>query len=92
MVLSARLGLAPGQHVRIASRHGSTEAAVDVTDTIRPGVVSLPHAWSTPGVNRLTSATVSAAAIPMHTDDVEALTGMPRLSGIPVDVTAVTGR
>ncbi len=79
---SARLGLAPGQHVRIASRHGSTEAAVDVTDTIRPGVVSLPHAWSTPGVNRLTSAT----------DDVEALTGMPRLSGIPVDVTAVTGR
>ena len=34
---------------------------------------------ATPGVNLLTSVT----------DDVEPLTGMPRLSGFPVEVTAV---
>ena len=47
---------------------------------IRPGVVSLPHGWPVPGVNRLTSATA----------DVEPLTGMPRFSGLPVQVIAAT--
>ena len=74
----ARLGLADGQPVRIASDHGSTVGPVDVTAAIRPGVVSLPHGWDAPGVNRLTSATA----------DVEPLTGMPRFSGVPVEVTA----
>ena len=77
---SARLGLTSGQPVRISSPHGSTEAALAVTESIRPGVVSLPHGWSTPGVNRLTSTT----------DDVDPLTGMPRLSGIPVVVSLLT--
>ena len=58
---------------------GSTDAPVGMTAAIRPGVVSLPHAWGAPGVNRLTSATA----------DVEPLTGMPRFSGVPVEVTAV---
>ncbi len=56
---------------------GLTEADIAVTDAIRPGVVSLPHGWAAPGVNHLTSMT----------DDVEPLTGMPRLSGIAVEVT-----
>ena len=76
---SARLGLGPGQPVRISSPQGSTRATLEVTDAIRPGAVSLPHGWATPGVNRLTSPT----------DGVEPLTGMPRLSGFPVEVTAV---
>jgi anaerobic selenocysteine-containing dehydrogenase len=75
----ARLGLADGQTVRVASDHGSTEASVGMTAAIRSGVVSLPHAWGVPGVNRLTSATAG----------VEPLMGMPRFSGIPVEVTAV---
>ena len=78
----ARLGLAEGQTVRIASDHGSTDAPVGVTAAIRPGVVSLPHGWGAPGVNRLTSATA----------DVEPLTGMPRLSGVPVELIPVTSR
>ncbi len=78
---SARLGLAAGQPVRISSPQGSTEATLEVTGSIRPGAVSLPHGWATPGVNCLTSVT----------DDVEPLTGMPRLSGFPVEVTPVAG-
>ena len=76
---ATRLFLGSGQSVLISSSAGSTVAAVEVTDSIRPGVVSLPHGWSTPGVNRLTSAA----------DAVDPLTGMPQLSGFPVTVTAL---
>jgi anaerobic selenocysteine-containing dehydrogenase len=31
--------------VRVASIEGSVEVAAEVTDDIRPGVVSLPHGW-----------------------------------------------
>jgi anaerobic selenocysteine-containing dehydrogenase len=72
-----RFGLADGQSVRIASDHGATDAIVGATAAIRPGVVSIPHGWATPGVNRLTSAST----------DVDPLTGMPRFSGVPVEVT-----
>jgi len=73
---AARLGLTAGQSVRLSSSAGSTTAAVEPTDAIRPGVVSLPHGWPTPGVNELTSSTAG----------VDPLTGMPLLTGIPVEV------
>ena len=74
----SRLGVADGQPVRVASDHGATSATVGMTAAIRPGVVSLPHGWASPGVNRLTSAAA----------DVDPLTGMPRFSGVPVTVAA----
>ena len=42
---AVRLGLADGAAARITSSVGSVDAAVEVTDAIRPGVVSLPHGW-----------------------------------------------
>jgi anaerobic selenocysteine-containing dehydrogenase len=75
---AARLSLSSGQPVRISTADGSTVATVGVTGAIRPGAVSLPHGWSAPAVNALTSAAT----------DVEPLTGMPRLSGIAVEVAA----
>lgn len=74
-----RHGLAPGKPVRISAANGFTAATVAVSDAIRPGSVSLPHGWSAPAVNDLTSATT----------DVEPLTGMPRLSGIRVELTSL---
>lgn len=73
---AVRLGLTSGQPVRLSSPAGSTVATVTVTDAIRPGVVSLPHGWPAPGVNELTSSTAG----------VDPLTGMPLLTGIPVEV------
>jgi anaerobic selenocysteine-containing dehydrogenase len=79
---AGRLGLAAGQPVRVSTAEGSAAAAVAVTGAIRPGAVSLPHGWNTPAVNNLTSAVTG----------VEPLTGMPRLSGVAVEVAAaVTG-
>ena len=40
-----RIGLADGAGARVTSEAGSVEAVVEVSDEIRPGVVSLPHGW-----------------------------------------------
>ena len=40
---AARLGLAADADV--TSRTGTVTVAVEVTDSVRPGVVSLPHGW-----------------------------------------------
>lgn len=74
---SAR-GLGDGSLVTIASEVGSTIARVEFTDRVRPGTVSLPHSWSDPEVNALTS-----------TDHLDPITGMPRFTAIAVTVVAV---
>jgi anaerobic selenocysteine-containing dehydrogenase len=71
-----RLGLTDGATATVRSRHGETTATVEQSDSIRPGVVSLPHAWGAPDVNQLTS----------DVEDVDSLTGMPRFSGLDVTV------
>jgi len=38
-------GLRDGQRVRVASRTGMVEAPLELSDEMRPGVVSLPHGW-----------------------------------------------
>jgi anaerobic selenocysteine-containing dehydrogenase len=40
-----RLGLIDGAAARVASRAGSLEVPVEVTDAIMDGVVSIPHGW-----------------------------------------------
>lgn len=78
---AADRGVVDGATVTVASPSGSTEAIVEVTDRIRPGVVSLPHAWASPSVNDLTTAA-----------DLDPLTGMPRYTALPVEVVAATAR
>ncbi|MDQ2649174.1 MAG: molybdopterin-dependent oxidoreductase, partial [Actinomycetota bacterium] len=77
---AATAGLANGVTVTVANAKGTTEALLEVTDRIRTGVVSLPHAWRSPAVNQLTSS-----------DDLDPMTGMPRYTSIPVTVSAGAG-
>jgi anaerobic selenocysteine-containing dehydrogenase len=42
---AAPLGLSNGDLARVESSAGALTVAVEVTDTIMPGVVSLPHGW-----------------------------------------------
>jgi anaerobic selenocysteine-containing dehydrogenase len=72
-------GLAAGDEVLVASRHGTSPAQVELTDSVRRGVVSIPHGWSTPNVNELTSST----------EELDPLTAMPRFSGFPVTLERV---
>ena len=90
---AARLGLSDGARARVTSRVGAVEAPVEVTDAIRPGVVSLPHGWGHdhPDV-RLRVARERAGVNSNVLSDHEALdplSGTSVLNGIPVDVVAV---
>lgn len=42
---AARLGLVGGGNARVRSRTGAITVPVEITDSIRPGVVSIPHGW-----------------------------------------------
>ncbi|MGH9273619.1 MAG: molybdopterin oxidoreductase family protein, partial [Acidimicrobiales bacterium] len=42
---AAALGLADGEPAVVRSRVGEVTVPVEVTDAIRPGVVSIPHGW-----------------------------------------------
>ncbi len=85
-----RLGLRDGESAVVTSRVGRVQAPVEVTDRMRPGVVSLPHGWGhdddgarlqvaslRPGVN---SNTLTDGAV------LDPLSGNAALNAIPVTV------
>ncbi len=89
---AARLGLANGQPASITSRVGSVTAPVEVTDSIRPGVVSLPHGWGHGMVGatmRVASehAGVNSNILSDHAA-LDPLSGTSVLNGIPVEIVA----
>lgn len=40
-----RRGLVDGQQVRVVSAIGAVEVPIEISDELRPGVVSIPHGW-----------------------------------------------
>ncbi len=85
-----RIGLADGAPARVTSTSGTVTAPVEVTDAIRPGVVSLPHGWGhdVEG-SRLRVAAEHAGVnsnILTPADAIDPLSGTSQLTGIPVDV------
>jgi anaerobic selenocysteine-containing dehydrogenase len=42
---AAQRGLADGALARVASRAGTVDVSVELTDAMMPGVVSIPHGW-----------------------------------------------
>jgi len=90
---AARLGVHDGSVARVSSRVGSVEAAVELTDGIRPGVVSLPHGWGhgVPGTRLRVAAEragVNSNVLTDH-DALDPLSGTSVLNGIPVEVVPV---
>ena len=88
-----RAGIVDGGRARITSRVGSVDAVVEVTQDIRPRVVSLPHGWGH-GV-RGTQMNVAAQRPGVNSnvltdhDQMDPLSGTSVLNGIPVKVEAV---
>jgi anaerobic selenocysteine-containing dehydrogenase len=84
------VGLADGGLAKVTSRVGAVVVPVEVTDEIRPGVVSLPHGWGhdLPGAELEVAARHAGVNSNLLTDDhaVDALTGTAVLNGIPVEV------
>jgi anaerobic selenocysteine-containing dehydrogenase len=87
---AARLGLADGDAARVASRVGEVTVPVEVTDAIRPGVVSIPHGWghNATGVRMRVAAEHAGVNSNVLSDEtlVDAVSGNAVLNGIPVSV------
>jgi anaerobic selenocysteine-containing dehydrogenase len=87
---AARLGLADQADCLVESRTGGLRVAVEVSDTMMPGVVSLPHGWGhgVDGTRMEVAAAHAGVASNILTDDqgFDVPSGNAILNGIPVDV------
>ena len=86
----ARLGLDDGNTASVASRTGSLEIPIEITDAIMPGVVSIPHGWGHTLSRTQTRIASEHAGVNTNilTEEVEVdpLSGNAVLNGIPVAV------
>ncbi len=90
---ATRLGLDENNMASVASRNGSLEIPIEITDAIMPGVVSIPHGWGhTLSRTKIRIASEHAGVnTNVLTDEVEVdpLSGNAVLNGIPVTVQKV---
>jgi anaerobic selenocysteine-containing dehydrogenase len=90
---AARLELVDGEEARVRSRTGEVTAAVEVTDAVMPGVVSLPHGWGH-DVDGTVQQVASAQTGPnsnLLADEqlLDVPSGNAVLNGIPVELAPV---
>ncbi|MFD7703032.1 molybdopterin oxidoreductase family protein [Streptomyces caelestis] len=87
---AAHLGVRDGQPVRIKGAGGAVTAPAEVTDGVRPGVVSLPHGWGhdRPGTRTRHAAADPGANVNQLLDGslLDPLSGNAVLNGVPVEV------
>ncbi|MFI6090332.1 molybdopterin-dependent oxidoreductase [Streptomyces sp. NPDC051218] len=88
---AARIGIENGGHARVESAGGSLTVPVEVTDAVRPGVVSLPHGWGhdRPGTRLTVAAENPGANVNQLLDGtlLDPLSGTSVLNGFPVSLT-----
>ncbi|WP_187275842.1 molybdopterin-containing oxidoreductase family protein [Parahaliea aestuarii] len=88
------LGLAEGGKVEVRSRHGCIRIPVRITDDMMPRTVAIPQCWGHARADGLSHA-IRHAGVNSNLlagdgmDNVERLSGMSHLSGIPVQISAV---
>ncbi len=91
---ASELGLAPGDPARVRSRVGEVVVPVEITDGIRPGVVSIPHGWGhdRPGTRMGVAREHAGVNTNLLADEelFDPVSGNAVLNGIPVDVSAIS--
>ncbi|MDI6517852.1 molybdopterin-dependent oxidoreductase [Streptomyces coelicoflavus] len=91
---AARLGVRDAQAVRVKGPGGAVTAPAEVTDTVRPGVVSLPHGWGhdRPGTRQTHAAGDPGVNVNQLLDGsmLDPLSGNAVLNGVPVTLTPLT--
>jgi anaerobic selenocysteine-containing dehydrogenase len=87
---AARRGIAAGDVVTVTSAAGEIRVPVDLTDAIKPGVVSMPHGWGHGQVgtrmavaNGSPGANTNVLSPPTFLDEPS---GNGALNGIPVTI------
>ncbi len=88
-------GVEPGDRVRVTSRVGAVEVAVEITDSVMPGVVVLPHGYGHrgDGIELKIAAEHAGASMNDLTDpaEIDPLSGNAVLNGVPVRVERCVG-
>jgi anaerobic selenocysteine-containing dehydrogenase len=74
---AAANAIAHGDRVRVHTARGEIHLTANVSASMRPGVASIPHGHEVANVNELTSV-----------EQVDAMTGMVRYTGIPIEIEA----
>lgn len=84
-----RLGVRDGEPVRVKGAGGEVTAPAEVTDTVRRGVVSLPHGWGhdRPGTRLSHAANDPGVNVNQLLDGrlLDPLSGNAVLNGVPVE-------
>ncbi|MFJ3673073.1 molybdopterin oxidoreductase family protein [Streptomyces sp. NPDC090106] len=87
-----RLGIADGAPVRVKGAGGEVVTEAEVTDSVRTGVVSLPHGWGhdRPGARLSHAATDPGVNVNQLLDGslLDPLSGNAVLNGVPVELAA----
>ena len=87
---ASRLGLVDGELAAVRSRAGAVTIPAEVTESIRPGVVSIPHGWGhdMPGVELSVARRYAGVNSNLLADEdlVDPVSGNAVLNGIPVEV------
>lgn len=87
-----RAGLSKGDVIEIESSRATLRAMVDPEDGIRPGCISMSHAWGgNPGEDDdpLVLGSNTGRLTPVDTD-YDVYSGIPRMSAIPVSIRRVS--
>jgi len=87
---AAARDLTDGGMAKVSTRKGAIELPVEITDSMMPGVVSVPHGWGhgLPGVKLRVAQTVAGASVNdiIDPDRIDQLSGTSALTGQPVEV------
>jgi anaerobic selenocysteine-containing dehydrogenase len=90
---AAARGLSTGSAVEVTTSSGSVTAVVEVSDEIRPGVVSLPHGWGhdVEGVRLSVAASKPGpnTNVLVPPDRLDVPSGNAAVNGVPVELTPV---
>lgn len=89
----AALGIADGAKVSIRSKVGEVFAVARASTEVRPGVVSMAHAWGDAGSgpDEVEAIGCSTNRLVSETIDYDPLTGQSLQSAIPVSIAALGG-
>jgi anaerobic selenocysteine-containing dehydrogenase len=87
---AARHGIADGVLVTVTSEAGSLDVPAEVTDEMKPGVVSLPHGWGHDKVGTRLSIAREHAGVNSNVlapgTFVDVISGNAAVNGIPVSI------